>query len=600
MKELFLQGLASALALSLASLFGLGVPLAAAQSAASGADGPGVTGTWKGTLGGQLEVVFHLRRGGEGALSATMDVPAQGAEGLPVSTAAATGDSLRLEVASAGIVFAGQVQDDGETVEGTWQQNGQSLPLVLERTSTDAGEVEAEVAEVRQPGEPDVAGRWMGRIATPTGQKLRVVFNIEEADDGTLTATAKSPDQSDQSAPASALALTEDSLRVEAFGAVFEGKIGADVQAIEGTFEQGGFSTPLTLRRTEDDAAKTEEAQAERRRPQEPQPPFPYDSEDVTYPGGAEGVTLAATLTTPEGAGPHPAVVLISGSGPQNRNAETPGFDIGHKPFLVLADYLTRRGIAVLRYDERGIGRSTGSLAGLTSEDLAGDVQAGLDYLRSRSDLKLGKLGLVGHSEGGLIAPMLAARSGSAVDFLVLLAGPSVRGDEIIAEQVERLALANDRSPEKAAEQRAAQERILAAVTQAPDSAAAAERVRAVLKEEGVDAGEASARMLTSPWYRRFLSYNPRPALRKLGVPVLALYGTKDVQVPADQNAPAARDALANDPDATVKVLPGLNHLFQTAETGSPNEYGQIEETFAPAALEMIGDWIAAHTKAGE
>jgi pimeloyl-ACP methyl ester carboxylesterase len=567
-------------------------------------------GTWHGdieTPAQEIGVVFHLKKGEGDTLEATLDVPAQGATGLPARIVQATADSLRLAVEAIGVVVEGRVVEGGMRIDATWQQGGGTYPLVLAKSETDEAatpEAPARDEAARQPGEPDVSGRWAGRLGPPVG--LRVVFNIEEDAGGALTATAESPDQGGEPFSVSAVGLRGDTLRLEvaAVQATFEGRVRGD-SIVEGTFRQRGQATPLTLRRGEVTALRRERQRTSApgaRRPQEPTPPFPYASEDVRFAGGMGEATLAGTLTLPEGhaegGGPYPAVVLVSGSGPQDRNEEM----MGHKPFLVLADYLTRRGVAVLRYDERGVAESGGNFSQATTHTFASDARAALSYLHGREDLHLGQTGIIGHSEGGLVGPMVAAHHPGEVDFAVLLAGPGVPGDEIIAEQVERAALAQGVTPAQAARSRATQERLLDAVIEAPDSTAAAERAQSILQEAGqsAEAARAGAAALTTPWYRAFIAHDPRPALREMNVPILALLGEKDTQVTPAQNAPALRDALAENADATVTVLPGLNHLFQTAETGGVDEYGEIEETFAPAALEAVGDWIAERTRAGQ
>ena len=291
--------------------------------------------------------------------------------------------------------------------------------------------------------------------------------------------------------------------------------------------------------------------------------------------------------------------MLVSGSGPQNRDSEV----FSHKIFHVVADHLTRHGIAVLRYDERGVGESGGSYSGATSEDLARDVAAALRFMKRRPDIDASEVGLLGMSEGGLVAPMVHTRFEEAA-FLVLMAGPSVPGADIIVEQSALIAAAQG-APDAAVDSiRAVQRRTLEAISTAPDSAAAAERLRAILTEQGAtdEQIQSQIQQTTAPWFTYFVRHDPAPALRQIDVPTLALYGSKDLQVPPAQNADPMRTALAEAPsdDATVRVLDGLNHLFQPADTGSPAEYAQIETTMAPEALQVVTDWIQARTSAGE
>jgi pimeloyl-ACP methyl ester carboxylesterase len=329
-------------------------------------------------------------------------------------------------------------------------------------------------------------------------------------------------------------------------------------------------------------------------RPQTPRPPFPYSALEVVVPGPG-GARLAGTLTIPAGAGPFPAVLLINGSGPNDRDETIRG----HKPFLILADALTRRGVMVLRLDKRGIGASTGGSPDLTTADYAADARSALAWLRRRPEAKADRVGLLGHSEGAEIAPMLAADD-PRVAFLVLLAAPAVPGDQLLLAQ-SRALLEAQGAPADRIEAVARANRDIYAIAKSdlPDDQAF-EQVADRLQQAGApqDAVAAMARQGLSPWVRWFLRHDPRPALAKVRCPVLALNGGKDLQAPPAQNLPQLRAALKADPQATITELPGLNHLFQTAQTGSPREYGQIQESFAPAALDLIVDWVARTTGA--
>ena len=325
-------------------------------------------------------------------------------------------------------------------------------------------------------------------------------------------------------------------------------------------------------------------------RPQEPKKPYPYREEDVGYDNPAGNDRLAATLTIPNGKGPFPAVVLITGSGPQDRDETV----FNHKPFLVLADYLTRKGIAVLRADDRGVGKSTGKFDGATTADFATDTEAGVAYLKTRPEIEAHRIGLIGHSEGGIIAPMIAARSRD-VAFIVMMAGSSVPGDEILVAQVELLTEASGKSHEEAMKAGAEEEDILSLLKNNPDPAAFERAVHEKFAQQLPGTrGLATVKALESPWLRYFVTYDPAVALRKVTCPVLALNGEKDLQVPPKQNLPAIRAALeaAGNKNFEIDEMPGLNHLFQDAKTGLPKEYGEIEETISPAALEKISGWI--------
>jgi pimeloyl-ACP methyl ester carboxylesterase len=305
-------------------------------------------------------------------------------------------------------------------------------------------------------------------------------------------------------------------------------------------------------------------------------------------------VRLAGTLTLPKGPGPFPVAVLIVGSGPHDRDETI----FGHKPFLVLADDLTRRGIAVLRYDKRGVGGSTGGAFDATTADFAADARAAVAYLRTRKDIDRGRIGLIGHSEGGAIAPMVAADD-PRVAFVVMMAGPGVPGDELLVAQNRAILKAAGGSEAALTTAEQANRKIYGIVKSDVSDAEAQSQVATVLVGlgQGPMQARAGAAQASAPWIRWWLRHDPRPVLARLRCPVLAIDGSKDLQVVADQNLPEIRKALKDDPDATVLELPGLNHLFQTADTGAVAEYAKISETISPLALTTIGDWVVAHVK---
>lgn len=334
-------------------------------------------------------------------------------------------------------------------------------------------------------------------------------------------------------------------------------------------------------------------------RPQTPAPPFPYRAEEVAFDNAVGGSHLAGTLTLPAGRGPFPAVVLITGSGLQDRDETI----LGHKPFLLWADTLTRRGVAVLRVDDRTVGGSTGDVTTATTADFAGDVQAAVAFLRTRRDIDARRIGLMGHSEGAVIAPIVAARD-PRIAFIVLLAGSGEDGETLMLHQKRLVELAMGVPPAVEDQAQVNMRRLEDAVRTAPDQAAADARLaaawRAALTAQGAPGDmpvPAAVKVLAQPWMRWFLAYDPRPTLGKVRCPVLAVGGSKDLQVPAAENLAGIRAALAADRDVTAVELPGLNHLLQTATTGSPAEYAAIPETVAPSALTLVSDWIVAHTR---
>ncbi len=438
------------------------------------------------------------------------------------------------------------------------------------------------IASAHAQTPPAVTGDWTGTLDVGAA-KLHLALHITGPGDA-LHGTLDSLDQGANGIPIDTITLKGATLHWESskLHATYTGKLSADGKTLTGEFTQGR-AFDLNFERAAGAAAASEP-----KRPQNPVKPYPYRSEDVSYTNAVQHDVLAGTLTLPAGKGPFPAVLLITGSGPQDRDESL----MGHKPFLVLSDYLTRRGIAVLRVDDRGIGKSTGDFATATTADFATDVEAGIAFLKTRAEVDPKRIGLIGHSEGAIIAPMVAARN-KDVAFLVMLAGSGVPGDQIIAEQTRLLALAAG-APAAAADQGAEAERkMLALAVKEKHSPTLAADLRASLKGQlPADQIDAAVRQLTSPWFLYFISYDPAPALRQLRCPVLVLNGSKDLQVPPAQNLPAIRAALADDKQAQIVELPGLNHLFQTAQTGAPAEYAKIEETMAPVALQTIAAWV--------
>lgn len=434
-------------------------------------------------------------------------------------------------------------------------------------------------------------GNWVGTLAAPAA-RLRLALTVTRDSGGALSGVMTSIDQGNARIPG-ALTVRGDTLEMTmpVVNAKYTAVISADT--LVGTFTQG-LPLPLNLGRT---AALPAVVHS-----QEPRPPFPYASEDVSFES-VPGVRLAGTLTMPQGAGPFPVVVMVTGSGPQDRNEEL----LGHKPFLVIADYLARHGIASLRYDDRGVAKSTGNFAAATSADFANDAEAGVKFLATKNGIAHNRIGVLGHSEGGMIAPMVAARS-KDVAFIVLMAGPGLPGDSILLMQQDLIARANHVPASMIDRAAEANTRLYAAVKAAKDSADAAARVTALsarmvasLPENeralATSQLEEAKKQLLAPWIMYFLKYDPRPTLRQVHVPVLALDGSLDLQVPPKEDLAEIDAALkaAGNKDYKIVELPGLNHLFQTAKTGSPNEYAMIDETVSPAALALIADWINAH-----
>jgi len=431
----------------------------------------------------------------------------------------------------------------------------------------------------------DAQGLWTGSIAN----SLQVTVKFDKTADGKWEATLSVPAQSlvtkvdDVSVTPDKIGFALNRLR-----ASYTATWSAQDQAWKGTWTQGR-SAPLDLKRTTEEASKPKRPQEEAIAAR----PATYASTEVAFDNDAAKVKLAGTFSVPQGKGPFPAVVLVHGSGAIDRD----GSVFGHNTLLVLADHLGRQGIAVLRYDKRGVGKSTGKLKEATTRDLAADAEAAVRFLRSRPEVDARRIGIVGHSEGGLVAPLLASRD-PALAFVVMLAGPGVRGERLLVEQHALLARSRGVPEAAIAKDRILNRALFSAMANEPTLEAARTKAGLLLAEaerkgdlpDGL--GSVTLDRFGTPWFRELLAYEPAPVLQAVRQPILVLNGARDLQVPADLDLPPIRTALAGNPRAVVQELPGLNHLFQTAKTGSTEEYAQIEETFAPAALDTIAAWI--------
>jgi dipeptidyl aminopeptidase/acylaminoacyl peptidase len=427
--------------------------------------------------------------------------------------------------------------------------------------------------------------------------QLRLVFHIQKTESG-YSATMDSPDQGAKDIPVTSVNYENAVLKIAdvKMGFDYEGRLDDDGN-IAGTFKQMGQTFPLNLSRQTVEKEKLA-------RPQEPVKPYPYYEEEVSFENSDDGVILAGTLTLPQKEGVFPAVVLISGSGATNRDEEM----LEHKPFLVIADYLTRNGIAVLRFDDRGTAASTGNFQTATSYDFSKDAEAGLKYLQTRKEINPQKIGLAGHSEGGIIAPMIAARN-NEVAFIILLAASGIRGDQIILMQQELVFQASGVAEETIKQIKTVNTDILDIVLQSNDierlktdltdyfkgalkNIPGSEKTKSIYNDD--DFTSSKVKSLVNPWMQYFIKYDPAPALEKVRCPVLALNGEKDLQVPAKVNLQAIKAALekGGNRNVTIKEIPGLNHLFQECETCMITEYASIEQTFSPVALNEILTWI--------
>ena len=423
-----------------------------------------------------------------------------------------------------------------------------------------------------------IEGYWKGEIDLGT-LKLEMAFNITAIENG-FSATLDVPAQGAFDFPVDEttfkdghLQLTMSSMDASYSGMTNDG-------TIEGEFTQRGMTFPLNL-------VKAEKKEQKKTRPQDPQPPFNYHIEEVTFVNEKEGNTLVGTLTIPKGEGPFPAMVLVSGSGQQDRDEEL----MNHRPFWVIADYCALHGIAVLRYDDRGIGGSTGEVMNATSMDFSYDAEAAFDYLRNRKEINASKVGILGHSEGGVINFMVSARR-PEVAFLISMAGPSVNGIEVLKEQQAAILRASGMSEEAIQFSGNANAQMFDIVEASNDREEADSLLRQLVKGWGYneELTEQTVGQMASPWMYYFLKYDPTEAIVKTNCPALLLNGSKDLQVIASQNLPAYEKIIAEygKTNLTLRELPDLNHLFQHCETGSPNEYFEIEETISPEVLEMI------------
>lgn len=411
---------------------------------------------------------------------------------------------------------------------------------------------------------------------------MEMAFNIKAAENG-YSATLDVPAQGAFDVPVDKTVFQDNHLQMtlSAMGASYSGTLKGE--AIEGEFTQHGMAFPLNLAKGEKEAPKA--------RPQDPQPPFNYRAEEVTFTNKKEGNTLAGTLTIPEGDGPFPALVLVSGSGQQNRDEEL----MNHRPFWVIADYLSRRGVAVLRYDDRGMGGSTGEVLNATSMDFSYDAEAAFAYLLNRKEINASQVGILGHSEGGIINFMVAERR-PEVAFLVSLAGPAVNGIEVLKEQQAAILRAQGMTEEMVKFSGNANAQMFDIIEASNSREEADTLLRQLLKGWGYneELTEQTVGQMVSPWMYYFLKYDPTDAIVKTNCPALLLNGSKDLQVLASQNLPAYEKIIAEHgkTNLTLREMPDLNHLFQHCETGSPTEYVEIEETISPEVLEAIVEFV--------
>jgi fermentation-respiration switch protein FrsA (DUF1100 family) len=546
-------------------------------------------GRWTGSLeAGEaiLHLVLHVSKAADGSLKATIDSLDQGVYGIEVTSLTQKGSILQFNVSSVGASFEGKIAADRRTIEGDWMQGSASLPLIFHRQPAGAA--------AKNPSDSiaSAEGVWQAALEG-NGMRLRLQLHVAHDDQKQLVAALDSPDQGVSGLPAVKVSQKAAAFHFEipVVNGVYDGTLNATKLAITGTWAQNGVEQKLVFQRSDQ--------LLELLRPQNPVKPYPYKEEELTFPNAKAKISLAGTLTLPPGPGPFPAAILVSGSGPHDRDESL----AGHRPFLVLADHLTRKGIAVLTFDKRGIGKSTGDFASGTMEDFTGDTEAALAYLNTRKEIDPKKIGLISHSEGGLIAPLVATNS-PTVAWIVLLAAPGLKGEDVLLLQSELILRAAGVNDGEVARTLAFNKQTYAIVRQEKDPAVLEAKLNELVQSTSKGAAlppaavQAQVRLLVSPWFRFFLDYDPVPTLQKTLCPLLALNGEKDLQIPPKENLAKIQKALqdAGNHDFQTTELPGLNHLFQHAPTGSPTEYAGILETMAPEAMNAVSDWVLKHT----
>lgn len=447
-----------------------------------------------------------------------------------------------------------------------------------------------------QSTEDQLAGVWLGKIEVGKQTYIRLAFTVKSEGDKWV-ATMASPDQDLFDLPVSGVTVDGNKVRLEVnkLKGEWNGIYNADADLLEGDWIQAGKNFPCALSRV-DSVPRVN-------RPQTPMKPFPYATEDVVVKCPQGGHTLAGTLSMPTDGQHLTAAILITGSGGQDRDESI----LGHKPFAVIADYLTQNGIAVLRLDDRGIGKSTGDFFSATSVDFANDISAAVDFLKGRPEIDPTKIGLIGHSEGGVVGPMVAAQRND-VAYVVMLAGLGTTGAQVLIEQGQLISKAEGISDDGLKFYADYQAHIFDLIREEDDVAKLKKKIRKynekflkscpteIQEELGLDAegAERSMKTLITPWFRYFIVLDPASYLPKVKCPVLAVNGDKDLQVPSTSNLPAIERLLkeGGNEDVMIREIPNLNHLFQTTETGAVSEYSVIEETFSPSVLRLMGDWI--------
>jgi pimeloyl-ACP methyl ester carboxylesterase len=550
-------------------------------SGAAGAVTPTLVGQWHGTLqtpAGAYLLELTVKDDGHGTPVATLESLDQApGEATPISQVQLQGEQLKLEISAISAVYEGHFDAEHDRWVGSWRQ-GTSFPLTWVR-----GPV---------PPLPTIAGidgTWRATLLR-NGNSMRLIVHITTSSRGTR-AKLDSPDMGAANLEVSELSRqgTHVHWRVPAGSITFEGELSDQAGKLGGTWQREGMP-PATVQFVREAAAVSD------LRPQTPVAPFPYRARAVTFTDTKDGTVLAGTLTLPEGPGPFPAAVLVSGSGPEDRDETF----AGHKPFAVLADYLTRNGIAVLRYDDRGVAQSSGNFDSASLPEFTNDARAAIDFLAAQPEVDTRAIGLIGHSQGGIVGPLSALKN-QKVAYLVLLGAPATGMADVLIAQMRMAAELQGQSKAILDTQEPAWRQLGAVAGKARDHREAQANLDALLtpammRTLGLTDTQRQAAIdrYANDWLRDLLHYDARSTLAALPIPLLALNGSLDRLVPADANLAAIRLATAGNPDVTVRQMAGLNHMFQPAHSGTMVEYGEIAVTFEPEALQTIGEWIKA------
>lgn len=584
----------------MAGLLGCWLGVCAAQAQVPSSTSPAFVGHWEGEITlPQTALVIRVDLAETNRTYAgTIDIPVQNLRGFTLGSVRV--DNRAISFTMPGIpgtpTFEGQLAPGHQRIAGQFRQGGQAYPFHLVSKPTPTP-LPGQTPTQGVPGD-GLTGSWQASLAVSPGVHLRLLLELTNAARGTFAGIMTSLDQGNARIPCTATtnAPTRVQLKLPSVNSSFTGELSPDGSELQGQWRQGASSMTLAFKRL----AKP----LDLRRPQDPSKPYPYREVDVSIPNTKSAITLAGSLTLPSTPGPHPAVILLTGSGPQDRDESI----AGHRPFLVLADHLTRGGIAVLRMDDRGVGKSGGKFSTATHEDFVEDALAAVQWLGSRTEVDRKRIGLIGHSEGGVVAPLAARAQPDAIAFLVLMAGVGIPVEQLLVQQgmdLGRVVGTDDAVLKQNAE---VQREIFREIKRSSNEAELRSTLREILNKQvssltpeqrkslnmNEKVIESQLQQLTSPWFRTLLSYSPAQTLAQIRCPVLAINGDKDLQVAATPNLEGIRKGLAlagNTSLETVK-FPGLNHLFQPCTTGALSEYAEIEQTIAPQVLDTIRAWI--------